>query len=364
MKRFFSLRLFSVGIMLFLAFSLAFDISPVYATASAVQGKGNTYTVYVGAENAKQGTDLNRFYPSKLTIHVGDTVKWVANSFELHTVTFLADQPMFDFVQPIDPSLNAPSPLELNPKAFTPVVPPNGQYDGASFANSGLIGKDPGMAPSFSLTFTKEGSFMYVCIVHGMSMMGMVDVVGSDVPVLSPETVTERAQRQIGLTFFFSGPAAQIARLDRIPDEHHADGTTTHYIMVGAGVGVFDLMRFFPSTVNAKPGDTIVWYLGPTNMAPHTVTFLNGAAAPELVVPFPANANPPQHLLLNSQVVLPANVNAPLNGKGYVNSGLMDPTQGPQTFSLVIDKNFTGVLNYICVLHDESGMVGSINVSK
>ena len=32
-------------------------------------------------------------------------------------------------------------------------APVNGQYDGTSFANSGIIGPDPGQAQSFDLTF-------------------------------------------------------------------------------------------------------------------------------------------------------------------------------------------------------------------
>ena len=45
------------------------------------------------------------------------------------------------------------------------------------------------------------------------------------------------------------------------------------------------MTAFTPNTLTVSPGDTIVWAMSEKNMAPHTVTFLNGAPEPPLLTP-------------------------------------------------------------------------------
>jgi hypothetical protein len=45
--------------------------------------------------------------------------------------------------------------------------------------------------------------------------------------------------------------------------------------------------------INAYLPETVTWEMSPTNMAPHTVTFLNGNAEPGLAIPVPQSSGPP-----------------------------------------------------------------------
>jgi plastocyanin len=98
------------------------------------------------------------------------------------------------------------------------------------------------------------------------------------------------------------------------------------------------------------------------DLAPHTITFLNGAKEPDAVVPQPQPNGPPL-LVLNPDVALPQNADKPLTTQGIYNSGLIDPHMpGPHMFSLKIG-DMTGDISYLCELHDESGMKGTLSVS-
>ncbi len=100
------------------------------------------------------GGDLSK---TTVTVAVGSTVEWTnLSNNEPHTVTFApVGQPF--------PTLN-------------PFSPPSGgnTYDGTTLVNSGVMfaGK------SFSLTFTKAGTYTYHCIFHDdtENMIGTVVV--------------------------------------------------------------------------------------------------------------------------------------------------------------------------------------------
>ena len=61
---------------------------PASVRAAGPPSSPQTYTVLVGYENTSRAFDLMGFYPSSVTIHEGDTVHWVINSNEIHTVSF------------------------------------------------------------------------------------------------------------------------------------------------------------------------------------------------------------------------------------------------------------------------------------
>jgi plastocyanin len=148
-----------------------------------------------------------------------------------------------------------------------------------------------------------------------------------------------------------------------IPPTHNTDGTTTYHVVVGYSSGVVDVMRFFPSQLNVHPGDTIVWTLSTADVAPHTVTFLNGNPEPglTLVVQPPT----PPLILLNPAVLFPSpNVTSGslLNKTDFFNSGLLNPGTPATSFSIKVG-NFTGSLPFLCMLHDTSGMKGRVIVS-
>ena len=317
----------------------------------------------VGAEKVSRGIDIMTFFPATLRIHVGDTVVWQQNSFEIHTVTFLAGAPMPELIIPAP--AGQPSPLMFNPQVAFPAGPADGMYDGSTFANSGIMSLDPGQPQQFSLTFTKEGTYAYICLIHGEIMSGNIEVVGASVAVPSPEAVASLAHKMMRNQLARANKLLGKAR-SQVPHQvMNADGTKTHYVEIGYHDGAVDLMGFFPRKLVVHPGDTVVFELGKTNMAPHTVTFLNGAADIELVAPAPNPADPsgPPLLLVNPEVLGSINAGQPLTRDGVFSSGLMDPTIPgfPTSYELKIG-DISGEIPYECLLHDSSGMKAMLKV--
>lgn len=338
------------SIVLLVVLVLALGLS---ATASAAPQK---FKVLVGAENAKRGIDVMAFFPSNVRVHVGDTLHWVQNSNEIHTVTFLAGTPAPDLVVPaVSLGLPAtPSPLVFNPAAVDPAVPAGGLGDTTTFVNSGLMGREPGQARSFDLTFAAVGTYRYLCLVHGVMMSGTVKVVGDDVRIATPLRVRAIGALQAALKLAKAPAVLAAARRQIKPPTLNPDGSRTHYVAMGFHKGQIDLMRFIPQRLAVKPGDTVVWEMRPTNDAPHTVTFLNGQPEPELVIPVPQPSGPPV-LYFDPGTLDPAQPAAELTRSGLYNSGLMNPVPGT-TYSQVVGDVEPGPLPYLCLLHDESGM--------
>ncbi len=350
-----------------LVFSLVFVLlfaSTGFSQPAVSSSTPQTYTVLVGFDSPQQGISLMSFFPDKVTIHVGDTVIWRANSHEIHTVSFLAGQPIPDLVVPAPQG--AASPVMINPLAAFPAVPDQGLYDGKSFANSGIMSLDEGQVQTFSLTFTQTGTYHYVCIVHGEMMSAEIEVVSNSSSADSPNKAVLNSVTQIS-DELAKVPGLLAEAFDQVPKPtHNADGTTTYQVLVGYSSGTIDLMRFFPDRLNVKPGDTVVWSLSKKDVAPHTVTFLNGQPEPEVVQVAPQPSGPPL-VLLNPVVLAPSSSvtnGQALNNTDFFNSGFMDPSgmMGPTTFSLKIG-DVSGTLPYLCLLHDTSGMVGWLTVN-
>jgi len=344
-----------LSLVLTLAFMAGFALTPALAAAP------QTYTVLVGAEDANRGIDIMAYFPNTLYVHVGDTVHWVQNSFEIHTVSFMAGATTLPDILVPAPA-NPISPFMFNPVVVFPSVPASGLYDGSSFVNSGLMGMEAGQVKEFSLTFTKAGTFEYVCLVHGLAMSGKIIVVDASVAIPTPAMVKAAALSQAGKSLADASNLFLQAQADVPAPIHNPDGTTTYHVQVGFSHGNVDLMSFFPDKLVVHPGDTVEWSFGGMNMAPHTVSFLNGAAEPDLIVPYPQAGGPPL-LLINPAVLFPANLGAPLTRQGFYNSGIRSPDlPTPLTYALKIG-DMNGQIYYECLLHDASGMKGSLIVA-
>ncbi len=336
----------------------ALMLSMAFVASADGPAPARTYDVKVGLGDVNKGVEVMAFFPDTVTIHVGDTVRWTQNTNEIHTVTFLAGGAMPDFIVPgADPSV---SPIMLNPVVGNPAAPAGGQYDGSTYANSGLMGLEPGQVQQFSLTFTQEGTFDYVCVIHGAMMSGKVVVVGNGVRAPSPRQAIKAGKEQMEQQMRLVPGVIRAAKALEKPDTVNPDGTKTHYIEMGYNDGQIDLVSFFPSKVNVRPGDTVTWEMSAGNVAPHTVTFFNGTPDPGLITVVPQPGGPPL-LYLNAAVLFPSQPSSTLTRTGYYNSGFMEPIPG-MAYSLVIGDIAPGPLPYECQLHDTSGMTGVLNV--
>jgi plastocyanin len=357
-------RLILLGLMLAL---LSVAAAPVPQTVAGQTAVSQTYSVNVGYENVAKGALIEAFFPDTVTIHVGDTVHFVQKTHEIHTVTFATGSNVPADLGLIDPPTGGAITPVFNPAAVFPTVPANNLFDGSSFANSGLMSLDPGNPTSFDLTFTKAGVYNYYCIVHGQAMSGKVVVLSASKKVPSPAQTSWLGNKQLAEKVSEIGDVVEAAYKSVPKPVRNSDGTTTYHILIGYDKGQVDLVRFFPSKLNVRPGDTVIWDLpvpmSGMDMPPHTVTFLNGTPDPDLVVPLPQQNGPPV-LELNPQLVIPAG-GPVLTRSGYFNSGLLasSPPGGPTSYTLKIGA-ISGVIDYMCLLHDGSGMVATLNVVK
>ena len=155
---------------------------------NAYKGPGGTN---VRAGNDTKNVSMFKYFPADLTVKAGQTVTWhmTKGKNEIHTITFGPE----DYLKPIGDTFIAPDPasppngpptLVVNPLATYPSDPPTGvpAYDGANhgngFLNSGIIDDDSRtpFGKQYQATFTKAGTFGYICLVHGKDMGGKVTV--------------------------------------------------------------------------------------------------------------------------------------------------------------------------------------------
>ena len=134
------------------------------------------------------------FGPDKASVKAGDTVTWTIVG--PHTVTFGASESLRTFISKapdgsvhLNPDSAAPAggagqPQEqpaggAPPDPNAPPPPPTpidgGSYDGSGLHSSGLVLSFPPTLFTYSVTFTKAGSYQYVCLVHP-DMKGTINV--------------------------------------------------------------------------------------------------------------------------------------------------------------------------------------------
>ena len=302
-----------------LAFIVAFAVALLASLAAAGPAAAGswghrTWHVQVGSESRDQEIQGMSFLPSEIFINEGDTIKWEANSAEIHTVTFLKSG---DSLQPFNPGDRN----QLEKRGWD-------SYDGKSYYNSGILANVdvPGFpdARSYRLTFPHEGNFTYYCLVHGEMMKGVVHVRdrGTDYPYSQADyDKSSAAQERV------------ILRDGHQLDASLAQQATNHMVIAGGDDGVAMVMRFVRPTVTVHVGEKVVF--ANTGMgAPHTVTF--GEEPENVFVP----SGDPDHFKggdLNSGIILPGG-----------------------EFSVTFEAE--GTFRYICALHDYMGMVGKVRV--
>jgi plastocyanin len=294
-----------------------------------------------GAENRDQGHQVLAFLPNELWIHQGDSVTWSFPTAERHTVSFLTPGQVRQKFQVGCPGS----------------VPSGATYDGTSCVNSDVLMN----GQTYTVTFPQRGNFKLACLVH-LYMTGVVHVLdGSAVLPHDQEYYDREAERErrelLSDADGLEGRALVIAR--RTSDTEVAAGISDVVATTGGGVDGSAVMRFLRDRIEVRVGDTVEW----TNISPgvnHTVTF--GTEPSDPFSPPSANVSMDADGALHSVVASPTD---------SVHSGLFGPAPGERVGAAQTPLGVTrfrvtfttpGTFRYICALHDDEGMVGTVVV--
>jgi plastocyanin len=321
----------------------------------------------VGGESPDGSRQALAFLPNELWIHIGDSIRWRFAGDEIHTVTFLRS----DQTRP--PNYSATFGVQVG--CGSPAITPDGSsFDGSSCINSGILVSgqhpSPGSVQTYTVNFPAHGNFKFVCLVH-VDQTGVVHVLDPAETLPHDQNFYDReAQRQRAELL---GDASRLKGRGASGDDDRAQsgqviaGIGAIVTTTGGGSQIASVMRFLRDTIIVRIGETVEW----TNLdpsIPHVVTF--GAEPADPRAPSAGLTLDPdgaRHAVVGS---LADSVNsgtlppAPQDRVGLVESPLFPGTGlgGPGTTRFRVTFTSPGTFNYICAIHDELGMKGTVIV--
>jgi plastocyanin len=313
----------------------------------------------------KLGADANDFFPHTVTIHVGDSVKFVPSQF--HSADFPAKggkpTPLLSPAGTISAENDAAgNPFWFNGQpqfGFTPVLGQSmfgkkAKYDGSKRVATGLpLGPKP---KPMTIAFPKAGSFTYYCNIHP-GMKGVVKVVAAKakVPTAKDDAITVKKAIAADLKLAKKAASAQPA---------------ANTVDMGSAAGVVEFFGFLPASKTVPKGTTLTFSMSPGSVEVHTATFGPGdpqkdpssyigklAATFQGPGPFPGAATYP-----SDQPGAPVSFTSNSHGNGFWNTGVLDSVSAtplPQSNQVRFDE--AGTFTYWCLIH--SFMKGTVTVT-
>jgi plastocyanin len=340
----------------------------VPATAGAA-----TKTVDMGTpvkaqkQMSKYRADANAFFPAAITIHAGDSVKFVPTGFHNVDIPAKGGKPA-DLLVPgaiVSGSLDAAgSPFWFNGKVptvgFNPVVAVGSlgkkvTYTGAKAVQSGLpLSNKP---KPMVVKFPKAGSYTYYCDVHA-GMKASVRVVAKSKKI---PTTAQDAKRV----------DAQVAQALTIAKGLTKATLPANTVTVGnAGAHGVEYFGFLPATLTVPAGTTVKYQMSAKSLEIHTATA--GPGNPDtdansylgkLAGSFEAPMVDPAAVYPSDPPGGPASLTTASHGNGFWNSGVMDAlpatTQLPGSSSVTFAA--AGTYKLYCLVHPF--MVGTVVVT-
>jgi plastocyanin len=315
-------------------------------------------TINVAVGGGSGGVATNGFFPGTLSIHPGDTVHFANSYEEPHTATFLPTGTAM-------PALLVPDPKGSPAMGFNPVIANASPASPATFDQTKMIGSGLLLKGSgYDVTFPTGGTFKFLCALHD-NMVIAVKVVAAATTADTQATADARAATESKATLDAGNAAVSTLDAKAVSSTKLADGTTNWTVTPGAdadvtgSIDVADILHFFPGNVSVKQGDTVTWVNA--DATPHTVSFLSGAPVPPLITPIVEGSGPP-FLALSAQAVLAAGGKT-YDGTGFVSSGIFDKTGVPNPSTYSLKFTAAGTFNYVCILHENQGMKGTVTVA-
>jgi plastocyanin len=336
-----------------------------------------TWQATAGAERTDHGIQALAFLPNGLWIHVGDSITWTFPTPEIHTVTFLEQDTNPEQLRPARPG--------VGPQGGCPHPPgmPNTTPSGTAFDGSTCL-TSPELVDgqAYTVMFPKAGNFKLVCLVHN-NMTGAVHVLGPNDTLPHDQAFydKEAQKRQAELLSDGAGLEGRATSTAQQSSANAVSAGIGEIVATGDGSDSVAVMRFRQDTIVVRVMDTVEW----TNLDPvatHTVTFgfpMGDPAPPQL----PA---PPGVVTVDSDLARHADVTSPTDDvhSGFLVAALQErgppppvppPPNPPPAFAPLPQSPLTvtrfrvtfttpGTFNYLCILHDNLGMVGRVIVHR
>jgi plastocyanin len=328
-----------------------------------ITAQASTKTVSMGPPQKDAKTfenlqsEVNAFFPSQTTIHVGDTVSFAPG---FHNVDFPAKgaKPA-PFNVPSGSTASGVNDAAGNPfwfnglplVGFNPAILSAGKS--ATFnGKKSVVGPVPVLGPpfAFKVKFTKTGTFTYYCDVHP-GMKGKVHVVAKKAKAPSAKDDAKAVKRQVAAAVKTAKSLQKAVPPAGTVDVGVAGpGGVEYFSIVGpkAPIAVGTTLKFQITkgsfelhTATTGPGD-------PRNEQ-DTTSYLNTVAATfQGPGPFDGRAVYPS----DQPGGTPASLTPQLHGNGFWNSGGMDldnATPVPSNNSVRFDA--PGTYEFYCLIH-------------
>jgi plastocyanin len=339
----------------------------VPASASAATKDVNMGTPpSAGKSFEKALSDVNAFFPSSTTIHVGDSVRFLPVGFHNLDLPKKGGKPTALIAatgQPIAGANDAAGAAfwfngQQNLQFNLPALAPAGfgkkfTYTGAKGVQSGLP-LVPKPKP-VTVKFTKAGSFTYYCDIHP-GMKASVKVVSKSKSVPSAKAHAQRVKDQVSKAL----AAAKAAPKTKPP---------AGVVDIGvAGKGGVEYFGMVPATSTVPVGTTLTFRMSPGTYEDHTATFGPGNPDKEPTSYLGKIAKSFEGDTLDQTGVYPsetpgttATLVPTLHGNGFWNSGVLDGSSAtPLPNSSKVTFGAPGTYNFYCLIHPF--MKGTVNV--
>lgn len=341
-------------------FVVVLSLAALLAAPAAASAATKSVTMGLPPKQAKKiqdkfGSDANKFYRGTVTIHTGDSVKFLP--FGFHTVDFpktggkakplivpggtatgVKDEAGADFW------FNGRPTLGLNPALLKSGFGKTFTYTGAKAVNSGLpLQNKP---KPMRVKFPNTGTFKYFCDVHP-GMKGKVRVKRGGARIPSKRADAAAVAEQIDK----DKKAAKKLKNTPVPDDTVFLGSSN-----GKGVEYFGML---PESLTVPVGTTVSFRMKPKSSEVHTGSFGPGDPEKEpnsylgkLAKSFESPSFDPIATYSSEPPGTTATLIPTLHGNGFWNTGVLDADAGsPLAVSEEVTFGQAGSYSYVCLIH-------------
>jgi plastocyanin len=321
-----------------------------------------TKTVDMGLPLSQQktfnnmGTDVNDFFPHGVTIHAGDSVKFVPTGFHDVDLPAKGKKPQALLVTgaPVSGSLDAAnSPFWFNGQpsvGFNPAVA-GATGLGKRFTYTGKKGLVSGLPLSnhpkpMTVKFAKAGTYTYYCDVHP-GMKGTVRVLSKHRRIPTAKQDRKALKKQLSAAL---GTARTITNVTGVANTVDVGLASKHSV---------EYYGFVPATLTVPTGTTVTFRMPAGSKEIHTAT--TGPGDPEkdpasylgkLAASLESPAFDPAAVYPSDTPPNPAALTLTSHGNGFWNSGVLDSLAAtPLPASNAVTFSQAGTYQFYCLVH-------------